>query len=101
MLGLEQTEIGSWNNARKLDRCGLREEYSAYYGRVVGVRQAACETTACGASAGARHPPRVTGFDSLRVQWSKSHRAEGETGSRSRMRPGLHAGSLGRPRGTA
>ena len=29
MLCLEQTQIGSWNNARKTDRCGLREEYRA------------------------------------------------------------------------
>ena len=80
---------------------GLRDEYGAHYGRYVGVREAVYPPAARDASAGARHPPRVTRFDSLRVQWSKSHRAEGETGSRSRMRPGLHAGSLGRPRGTA
>ena len=79
----------------------LRDEYRAYHGRLVGVRQAAYPSAACGASAGARHPSRVTRFDSWCVQWSKSDRTKGETSARSRMRPGLHAVSLGRPIGTA
>ena len=38
MLCVEQTQIGSWNNARKTDRFGLRDDYRAYSGRFIDVR---------------------------------------------------------------
>ena len=80
---------------------GLHAEYGAHYGRFVGVQEAAYPTAACDASAGARHPPRVTRFASWCVQRSKSDWLEGEKSAGSRMRPGLHAVSLGSPTATA
>ena len=38
MSCLEQTQIGYWNNGRKTDGCGLRDDYGAYYGRFLGMR---------------------------------------------------------------
>ena len=80
---------------------GLRDECGAHYGRYVGVREAVYPPAARDASAGARHPPRVTRFASWCVQRSKLDSVEGETNTRSRMRPRLHAVSLGGPTGTA
>ena len=72
MSCLEQTQIGYWNNGRKTDTCRLREEYDANYDRFVCVRLAAYPTAACDASAGARHPSRVTRINSWRIQCHES-----------------------------
>ena len=50
----------------------------------------------------ARHPSRVTGFDSGCVQYSRlAWTEERGGGARSRMRPGLYASSLGSQNETA
>ena len=83
MSCLEQTQIGFWNNGRKTDMCGLRDEYDTNYSRFVGVSYAAYPTAACGVFAGARHPSLLTGFDSLCVQRNELDYTEGEARTKS------------------
>ena len=75
---------------KKMDRRGLREEYSAYDGRVDGVRQTAYEwrTTVC-----VLHTCMRAFAAGVHVNGQKKS-------TRSRMRPRLHAVSVGSPNET-